>query len=56
MPAKTRDELKSKFETNDVPTQQDFQDLIDSFVLVSEGFVTHDDQVVVHEGDVVTLT
>lgn len=30
MSERTRDELKAKFETGDIPTQQDFADLIDS--------------------------
>lgn len=39
MTARGRDYLKSRFESGDVPPEQDWQDLIDSFLLVTEGFV-----------------
>lgn len=56
MAAQTRDILKSQFEADDVPPAQAWIDLIDSFVLVLEGFVTFNDAVVVHDDDVVVLT
>jgi hypothetical protein len=38
MTAQSRDYLRTRFEQLDVPTAQDFQDLIDSFELVGGGF------------------
>ena len=42
MTARDRDFLKSRFELNDVPPEADWQDLIDSFLLVTEGFTYHE--------------
>ena len=56
MTARTRDQLKSKFETDDIPPEADWIDLIDSFVLITEGFITDLDALVVDDGDAVTET
>jgi len=56
MTVRSRDYLKARFETNDTPSQDDFQDLIDSMVIVGEDYVVHDDAVVVHDDALVTLT
>ena len=42
MTAQSRDYLKTRFEQQDVPTAQDFQDLLDSFELVGGGFWVDD--------------
>ncbi len=39
MAAKTRQQLKSVFESGDTPSGQDFADLIDSFLLVTAAFL-----------------
>jgi hypothetical protein len=64
MVARSRDFLKTRFETGDQPDKADFGDLIDSFLLVTSDFVTHEDDrlvtpiptVVVHNDEVVSLT
>lgn len=38
MAAQTREYLRSRFETNDQPSAQDFIDLIDSFLLITAQF------------------
>ena len=40
MTAQSRDYLKAKFQTGIAPPQQDWQDLIDSFMLVDAQFWT----------------
>lgn len=56
MAIKTRGELKSVFETGDQPPGPDFADLIDTMMLASDDFVVYDDSVVVHAGELVSLT
>ena len=56
MTAQSREYLKARFEQNDTPTAQDFLDLIDSFVLVGDDHVVHNDEIVTHDGTLVTLT
>lgn len=43
MVARSRDYLKGRFEKNDTPSAQDFGDLIDSFLLVGDDFMSHED-------------
>lgn len=43
MTIRSRDYLKARFETDDTPSSVDFGDLIDSFLLVSDDFITHED-------------
>jgi len=56
MTVQTRDYLKKRFERDDQPTEQDFQDLIDTMNVVGEDFVCHDDDVVCHDDAPVSLT
>lgn len=37
MSVQTKTYLKSRFETNDIPTQTDFEDVFDSYVHVNDG-------------------
>lgn len=56
MAVQAKDYLKTRFESGDTPSAQDFTDLVDSLVAVSTDFICHDDEVVSHEDEVVTLT
>lgn len=55
MAVQSRQYLKTRFEKDDTPSQQDFVDLIDSMMLVDADLLSYDHELLTYEHDVLTI-